>query len=348
MEIWTTFTPQKISWELTYIATKGKAPSSNWVKNIKLVEDSLKMLKIAGITGIRLVIYPTELSMDGKSLKWQIVDRMLEMCAKNKIAVDLCIGPFQYPNYPGIYLPAKQLQFVFDNKRCLDTVPELWKYGMDFLNEQINRYGKDRRIHGFHLSNEWPDPQKVKGREKVKTCISTSFMLNVVEFLLQNTKKPILLNTNIDVNHKKKLQKVFGEILKSLGSQGKLGFDIYPSQFTWKRYPLRKLLYLTWPYFKFFNSFKKKFSSCEMFFAEVEAQPWGGGQSWYQLINEAENPEEKVLSYSNNSLFKTYEKYIKKTDCQIVSLWGSDFWIAAEAMGVTWPLSQIKAIKSID
>lgn len=347
MEIWTTFTPQKISWELTYIATKGKAPSSDWGKNIGLVEDSLKKLKAAGISGIRLVIYPTELTIDGKSFKWQILERILDMCVKNKMAVDLCIGPFQYPNYPGIYLPTKQLQFVFDNKRCLDTVSELWKYGMDFLKEQINRYGNDRRIHGFHLSNEWPDPQKVKGREKIKTCISTAFMLKAVDFLLQNTKKPIFLNTNINVDNKKKLKKVFGEILHTLGPQGKLGFDIYPSQFTWSRYPMRKLLYLIWPYFRHFNSFKKNFSSCEMFFAEVEAQPWGSGQSWYQLINEAENPQEKVLSYSKTSLFTTYEKYIKKTDCHTVSLWGSDFWIAASAMGIVWPLSQIKAIKTI-
>ncbi len=347
MEIWTTFTPQKVSWELTYVKTKGKSPSSDWERNFDLIDNSLKKLKKAGVSGIRLVIYPAEITRDGKSFRFAAIDKILVLSNKHGIIVDLCIGPFQYPNYPGIFLPEKQLDFVFDNKRCLDTVPQIWKYGINFLKEQIARFGDDNRIHGFHLANEWPDPQKVKGREKIKTCISEAFMLEISSYLKKNTQKPILMNTNIDANDRIKLKKAFGEILGILGTQAKLGFDIYPSQFTWKRNPARKLLYYIWPYFKFFKSFQKKFNSCEMYFAEVEAQPWGSGQSWYQLISEAIDPEEKVLIYTNNSLKETFDKYIRGTNCRTVSLWGSDFWLAADAMGIKWPLAQIKFFSSL-
>ncbi len=346
MEIWTTFTPQKVSWELTCIKTKGKSASIDWQKNIGLIDSSLNKLKRAGISGIRLVIYPAELSMDGKSFRFDPIEKVLKFTKKYGLKVDLCIGPFQYPNYPGIYLPSAQLQFVFDNKRCLDTVPQLWRYGMNFLKAQIERYGHDKRIHGFHLANEWPDPQKVKGREKIKASISHALMIEAARYLKENTEKPVLMNTNIDAQDKTKLKNAFGEILQILDTQGKLGFDIYPSQFTWKRNPARKLLYLIWSYFRFFRSFQNKYKNCEMYFAEVEAQPWGSGQSWYQLINQAQNPHEKVLLYTKNSLKETWNKYIGRTNCKTVSLWGSDFWLAADAMGIKWPLAQIEQIFS--
>lgn len=346
MNIWTTFTPAKLSWELTYIKTKGKLPSSDWQKNIVLIDKSLKKLKESGISGIRLVIYPSEITTDGKSFNWNPVEKMLKLSQKYKLKVDLCIGPFQYPHYPGIYLPKKMLELVFDNKRCLDTTTQLWKYEISFLKEQIMRFGEDKRIHGFHLANEWPDAQKVKGKEKIKTCVSLAFMLESAKYLKDNTKKPILLNTNIDVSDKNKLSKTFGEILYILDTQGKLGFDIYPSQFIWKRYPIKKLRYLLWSYSKYFKSIKRKFVKCETYFAEVEAQPWGSGQSWYQLINEEPDPNIKVLLYYNNSLKKTWEKNISGTTCRTVSLWGSEFWISADMMGIKWPLSVVKLFSS--
>jgi hypothetical protein len=345
MNIWTTFCPSKASWELTYIYTKGELPTSDWQNNNELIDKSLKRLKAAGIFGIRLVIYPSELSVDGQNFNWKPIEKMLDKCFKLELAVDLCIGPFQYPNYPGIFLPNKMLNLIFDNKRCLDTTPQLWKYGMHFLKEQIGKYGNDVRIHGFHFANEWPDYQKVKGREKIRACISLAFMLEAADYLKKNTTKPILLNTNIDIYNKKKLVNSFAEIFNILGSQGNLGFDIYPSQVSWNRNPFQKLIYTIVPYSRFFKSVDKKFKLCKLYFAEVEAQPWGSGQSWHQLISQEPNPNQKVLLYTTESLLNTYNKFIKNTNCKNISLWGSEFWLSAYAMGIKWPLDQIKNIQ---
>lgn len=342
MEIWTTFCPQKVSWELTCIKTEGKSPSSDWQKNIELINSSLIKLKNVGICGIRLVIYPTDLTDDGKIFNWKCIDKALSICTRNKIKVDLCIGPFQYPYYPGIYLPTKMLPSVIDNQSCIDAVPNIWKYGMRFLKAQVVKYGTDKRISGFHLGNEWPDRQNVSGNEKIKTCVSAAFMTSATEYLNTHTEKRISLNTNIDVSEKSKLSKAFKEVFDIFGNRGNLGFDIYPSQETWKKVPLQKLKRLIWTYSHSFRSVRNEFAKSDIYFAEVEAQPWGGGQSWYELINNSHAPNEKVLKYEKNSLEKTFSKYIKSNNCNRVSLWGADFWLSADLMGIIWPLNEVR------
>jgi hypothetical protein len=81
-----------------------------------------------------------------------------------------------------------------------------------------------------------------------------------------------------------------------------------------------------------------------MYFCEVEAQPWGSGQSWFKMISDEPNPQEKVLLFTNHSLQDTFKKYLKPSEPPIVSLWGADFWLSAKAMNVNWPLEQVTAL----
>ena len=344
MQIWTTFCPSKISWELTYIETKGDKPSSDWQKNRKLIEESLHLLKQSGIAGIRLVIYPAESTQDGQTFNWTAIETMLSLCQKEKLLVDLCIGPFQYPNFPGIYLPLQLLPIASVHDKDLDTNPTLASYGKTFLQKQMKQFATDKRIHGFHFANEWPDKQRVSGRQAIRIGISEKFMLEASTLLKNMTTKPIILNTNIDASDKSKLTNTFTNILTILGSQGCLGFDVYPSQETWRKTPFQKMYRIFESYHHSFTWSQKKFAPCEMSFVEVEAQPWGNGQSWYQLISKAPNPQKSVLSYSSDSLDKTFKNYIRNTHCKRISLWGSDFWLSSKKMGIDWPLAQIKSI----
>lgn len=344
MTLWTTFTPGKIVWELTAVQSEGKAATSNWMEHKELVVNSLKLLKQHGISGIRLVVYPSELTENGKSFDWKPIDTMLELAAKNKLEVDLCVGPFQYPNYPGIYLPKGLLRYVFDNQRALDTTNVLRDYGKIFLEKQLERYGSDKRIRGFHFANEWPDRQNVWGKEQIKGYISTDYMLKTAFYLKEHTDKPISLNTNIDASDKKKLKATFDELLTILEDRGNLGFDIYPSQETWRKAPLQKLRRIFEPYRKSFQWSQKNFKLCEMYFCEVEAQPWGDGRSWLRIIKSEENAQEKVLQYTKDSLYKTWKHHIKDTTCTTASLWGADFWLSAHEMGIDWPLQAVKTL----
>lgn len=346
MTIWTTFSPSKVCWELTYIQTNGKKPSSEWLEHQSLIQDSLKLLKKNGVKGIRFVIFPSEVTRDGKRYDFEPVETMLTICKKEKILVDLCLGPYQYPYYPGIYLPEGLLHHVFENDNSLDTNPELRRYGVTFLQIQLEKYGEDNRIHGFHLANEWPDRQHIYGKEKLKKTVSEDFMMRAAALIKASTDKPVSLNTNIAISDKRRLTNIFTNIFTILGSQLNLGFDIYPSQESWRKTPLQKLRRLVETYSYTFRQTKKAFKTCTFYFAEIEAQPWGDGRAWFTLINSEDNPSEKVLTYSSISLQQTWDTYIKKTGCDIVSLWGSDFWLTANAMGITWPLEKVKTISS--
>lgn len=346
MTIWTTFCPGKICWELTFAATHGKKPTSNWLKNQELINDSLKLLKKNGISGIRLVIFPNEITSDGKRFDWTPTETMLTLCRKLNILVDFCLGPYQYPNYPGIYLPSQLLQYVYDNDNALDTNPELRRFGVSYLHIQLEKYGSDKRIHGFHLANEWPDKQHISEKEKIKKTVSEDFMTRATSLIKASTEKPIRLNTNIHVSDKKKLTNIFTNILTILGQQAWLGFDIYPSQETWSKQPLQKLRSLFETYSYTFRQTKKIFKEVSLYFTEVEAQPWGDGRAWYTIIKKESSPKQKILGYSSTSLQKTWNTYIKKTNCDIVSLWGADFWLVAHKMGISWPLTEVKFLSS--
>lgn len=344
MTFWTTFTPGKISWELTTIATKAKGGDSNWMNHLDIIEASLKKLKAHGIDGIRLVIYPYELTEDGKKFDWKPLETMLNLCKKHKLEVEWCVGPYQYPNYPGIYFPKPLLKDVFDNTRSIDTTPVLREFGMYYLEKQMMVYGSDPRIRGFHFANEWPDMQRVQGKESVRTGISTAFMLDAAKYLKEHTDKPISMNTNIDASDKLRLSSVFGELFDILEDRARLGFDVYPSQETWRKAFWQKLRRIFEPYQKSYQWCDRRFSLCELFFCEVEAQPWGNGWSWYRIINAAANPQDKVLLYSTKSLPTTMKQFILPTKTGEVSLWGAEFWLCADAMGIKWPLEQVKQI----
>ena len=344
MTYWTTFTPQKVSWELTTVLTQAKGGTGQWRTQLPLIKKALKHLSGAGISGIRLVIFPEEVTDDGKTFQWDAIDIMLDLCRKEQLKVDLCLGPYQYPNYPGIYLPAGLLQYVYDNGNSLDTQEPLLEYGKLFLDKQLERYGEDKRIRGFHFANEWPDRQHVQRKERVKSFVSTNFMLWAGQFIASHTDKIISLNTNIDAGDKRKINNTFGQLLQLLGEQGRLGFDIYPSQETWRKAFITKLQRLIEPYHESYRYNCSRFSQCELYFCEVEAQPWGSGQSWYRMILEEENPNTKVLQFRRNSLLRTYDNYLRKSRPLEVSLWGADFWLSANLMDITWPLEQVKAL----
>jgi len=345
MNIWTTFTPGKVTWELTKVQSKGKGATSDWQKNLPIIKTSLQKLKTTGIVGIRLVIYPSEITKDGRIINWKPIDTMLNLCKENKLAVDFCIGPFQYPHYPGIFLPEQLKQYI-PQENYLDSDKTLAIYGMDFLQKQLTRYGNDSRIHGFHFANEWPDFQRISGKETIRIGVSEAFMLHAATFLKQKTKKPILMNTNIDAGDKRKIWNTFDKLLSILGKQAKLGFDIYPSQETWMKSPLQKLRRLFEPYPKSLAWSCKRFNDCEIYFTEVESQPWGNGQSWYQMISNEENPNETIFGFHKNDLQKTWNKHITETSCQTVNLWGSDFWLSADAMKISWPLEMVRKLTS--
>ena len=337
MQLWTTFCPQKVCWELAYRATHGDLPTSDWQKKKGLIRDSLETLRHYGISGIRLVIFPYDIT-DGESFDFSSVEYILELCQQIGLQVDFCLGPFQYPHYPGIRLPYTYTQRVKQSEAALDEDTFLNNFGHIFLKAQLQKFGNDPRIRGFYLGNEWPDRQGLEGRKDIQTVISRAFMQKAVSICKKLTEKPILFNTNIDASLTWRVQSVFKDFIGDLGKQVRLGFDVYPSQETWKNKWLQKLS----PYAKAVSSLTQLLPRDQMLFTELEAQPWGGGRAWEYYLKQAPQPQEGVLTYRRESFPSTWERYVIPSRIQEVNLWGSDFWLVCYAAGITWPLEQVK------
>ena len=226
----------------------------------------------------------------------------------------------------------------------LDAISEVKSVGLSFLQKQLTRFGKDSRITGFYLGNEWPDYQCVEEKESCRVGISKIFMKEAAIEIKKYTKKPICLNTNIPADHKQTIEETFSQLIQLLNQQCMLGLDIYPSRETWKRTPYLKIPRLLVPYKKRLKQLQQHISPAALFFAEVEAQPWGGGKAWYTMISNEQNPHTSVYFYTKDSLQKTFIGYIPNS-IQKVSLWGADFWVSAYAMGIRWPLEVIKTVR---
>ena len=337
MTLWTTFCPQKVCWELTYRETNGDLPTSDWQKRKNLIRDALALLKEHGISGIRLVIFPYEIT-DGKSYEFSSIDYVLELCQQLSLEVDFCVGPFQYPHYPGVRLPYPFVQRLSADQTVLDDDVFFWKFGLEFLTIQMKRYGKDSRIRGFYLGNEWPDRQKIERKESLATTISANFMMQCALIMKDFTTKPILFNTNIEAALTDKLKKTFGDLFRELGDQVRIGFDVYPSQIDWKLRVLHRMK----PYAKAMQALNGFVLREQRLFTELEAQPWGEGRAWEYYIKQAQNPQQAVLQYSRDSLPTSWKNFVLPSQITEINLWGSEFWLVAYHAGVTWPLEQVK------
>lgn len=347
MEIWTTFSPQKVSWELTTAQNKGKGGDSDWLKNLDLIKKSLLILKSYKISGIRLVIFPPDLIQDGEIFNWEKLNRVLSLTKQLNLKVDWCLGPFQYPYGPGIRIPRKFFPHFLEGFKFIDQDPGLRKYALAFLNEQLNEFAKDKRINGFFVSNEWPDCHGIDGLKEVKGCVSKDFMKEILSIVKSKTDKPINVNTNISIDQSLKLLSTFNELLDVVGKQGVLGLDIYPFRETWKRLPKIKFFRLFKPYRKRLVELRNKLKPVEVNFAEIEAQPWGSGQSWYEIIKSSPNPEKQIGTFKRGQLLGTYNHYIKETKIKKISLWGADFWLTAHEQGIKWPFEDVKNLSKM-
>src|SRR4051794_16123845 len=112
MQFMTTFCPRKVMWELSYVHSQGTHATSTWGQHYADINESLIKLRKAGIQGIRMVVFPFEIIHADMRYDWQPIEILLNSCYELDLDVDVCLGPFQYPYYPGIRLPEQIMHQV--------------------------------------------------------------------------------------------------------------------------------------------------------------------------------------------------------------------------------------------
>lgn len=341
IQVWANFCPKKFYWELRRLPT-FKAGSEEWWENPALFKEQLRLLKKAGITGLRLNIFNTELTTDALTIHWKPLDLFLQWADETELEIHLCLGPYQYPLWPGIRLPSVLLK---EKKiaKVIDQNKKFKEFGLGFLEEQLKRYAKHKLITGFYLGNEWHTTQRIEDFDKKNEIftISVKHMESMARLCKKLTKKPILLNTNFQANQLKQLEHTFLSLIKILRNQAWIGFDIYPSQENLIKSPFLLLHRKLHTYQDDIGSLKKKFIP-RLLISEFEAQPWGNGESWYDQIKKSPD----VVKTSAVQLDQTFPTFVSSKQFEQATLWGAEFWLIAYHMGHSEMLDQVLSISS--
>ena len=337
---WANFCPKKLYWEFSQLEQHASLPSE-WWKEPQLFIEALTLLAQHSIEGIRLNIFNAELTEDGETINWTPIDVALEVCQQLDLKVHLCIGPYQYPLYPGIRLPKKLLTETAP-KKFVDEQKKWKSFSTDFLYAVLKKYGTKRNLHGFYLGNEWHTAQSIEEYSKpTQFCISAKHMQTLARQCKKLTKKPIFFNTNFEAFQLKLIEHTFLPFMNILKSQAWIGLDVYPSQEQFLKAPRLWFHRKFSSYEKDIKKLQEKWSDC-VIFSEFEAQPWGNGKSWAEQINQ--NP--KVVAHTAQQLSQTIGKYVKSTSIPVTTLWGSEFWIIAHQLGHPDMLNTLKKIST--
>lgn len=336
---WANFCPIKHYWELKQLPEFSNLPEF-WWQSLGLIEQELVLLQKAGIEGLRLNIFNTELCPDGEHINWQPLDLFLDLAQKNNLEIHLCLGPYQYPLWPGIRLPKplldeKKFQKMVDNNKK-------WKqFGQSFLEEELKRYGRSKLIAGFYLGNEWHTTQRIEDHVPKSTIFSISekHMQSLSRVCKKLTRKPIFFNTNWDVSQLKKIEHSFVAVFNILKNQAWIGFDIYPSQLVFTKAPRVLFRRKMYSFKQEVEYVKKKFTQ-RVLISEFEAQPWGNGKSWYEQMKQ----KPQLSKEQANKLEANFPKFADPKLFEFFTLWGAEFWLVAYHMGHTEMLDTLNTL----
>lgn len=303
--------------------------SGKWWNHLDLMKDQLTLLKKSGVTGLRLNIFSSELTTNARTIRWQPLESFLDLAEKLNLEIHLCLGPYQYPLWPGIRLP----EVLLDEKTSLKVIDgnKKWKeFGCGFLEEELKQYGKHKNITGFYLGNEWHTTQRIEdySKKNMTFTISQKHMESLARLCKKFTRKPILFNTNLQPHQLKQLEHTFLSILKVLKNQAWVGFDLYPTQENFTKAPQLFIHRKLHSFSHDVESIKKEFIP-RVLISEFEAQPWGDGESWHAQITK--NPV--VVQSTAEQLEKTFRLFTSPKLFDQVTLWGAEFWLIAYQMG---------------
>lgn len=343
-----TILPRKIVWELT--------GNSDWFVQQDVFRSALTDLKAAGLKGGRLAIFPFEVTRDGSTYNWEPMDTAIDLMHEHGMTVDLCIGPLDYPYYPGIRLPS-DLEHVLQQEATQNgadhivisqeadvNFPEssvaIRDFAHAFVAAQIDRYGTDPRIDKLYVGNEWPDTHAIENVSGVTMCIEEDLMLEILKDLMNGTDKRIALNTNIHPSEPNKMETVLGPLFNVLKERGVLGLDTYPTREE-ESFHLRPTMSR---YKQMVDTLRGIFPQSEIVFTEYQAEPWPiemQGQAWVDIY--ADNPELFTRFYQKQ-FPPTLESHVIASGIREVGLWGAPAWPVLKREGYTFPTQMMATI----
>jgi len=360
-ELRTTIFPRKIMWEAVQVL-KAKdewsydIDESDWLRRLDIFEEHIARLAANGIKGGRLEVVPFELTQDGINFNYAPLEKAIEIMAQHGMKVDLCLGPIDYPYYPGFRLPINlenQLEETFStggiNQIFISEQPDplypevsqnISDFATRFLQETLSRYGHDPRIDKLYLGNEWPDEHGIEGVEGTMN-VSQELMLQFAQMIMDGSDKKVAINTNIHPTQPDEFTLKLGPLLNLLGDRGVLGLDVYPTREA-KVHTEKEAIP---DYAALINELRRRFPDTELVFTEFQAEPWPpegiAGQSWIDIFRQ--HPE-IFINFFQRSFPPSLESHIIASGITEVGLWGAPAWLTGEKSEYDFPLEMMQTI----
>lgn len=360
-ELRTTVFPRKIMWEAVQVLKARdewayEIDESDWFRRPDIFEEHIARLAANGIKGGRLEVVPFELTQDGINFDYAPLEKAIEIMARYNMAVDLCLGPLDYPYYPGIRLPINLERLLGDtfstggvNQIIISDEPDLLypsasqeikDFALRFLQETLSRYGHDPRIEKLYLGNEWPDEHGIEGIDGTMN-VSHELMQEFAQMIMDGSDKKVAINTNIHPTQPGKFTAVLGQLLNLLGERGVLGLDVYPT----RENQIRELSESIPEYANLINELRRRFPNTDLVFTEFQAEPWPpegiAGQSWIDIFRQ--HPE-IFIEFFQRSFPPSLESHIIASGITEVGLWGAPAWLSVDDLEYIFPLEMMQTI----
>lgn len=348
--VWANFCPRKYLWEVSQIPGVSLHPGEWWQQTERL-DQALWLLRSHGVQGLRLNIFNFELLPQAYTPDWTPAITFLSLAKKHGLAIDWCLGPFQYPLWPGIRLPADLNDEIPSGKESivdLSQVDELHAWAMWWAKTQLEFLSHFPTVKGVYLENEWHTAQAIEGETSPIPplySLSSAWLAELATLATQFPSLAVLCNTNLDISQTSEIQQVFAPLRLILGAQFQLGLDVYPSRVTWKATPRLWLVHHRQRYARAVRRVEQELAG-PIFWGEFEAQPWGTGQSWVKWWQQRVNQEVRE-SYSPDWLWRQYDRYFQFLPERKITLWGAEFWLVSELLGYHNPLDQVMGLAQL-
>ena len=353
---------RKIAWEMAKSLESQKKwtpyndqgiDMSDWEKMPELMEQAMELLVQAGIKGGRLVVVPYELTEDGQTFNWEPLEKAIELMDRHNMEIELCVGPFNYPYDPGARLPVQLREMLVSElethgeddveislgqgPRAPESSVALREFGLNFIDQLLERYADDERIGKFSPGNEWPNRNGVEYTDVTMT-VSQDFMMEIMRRVKNATTKPILLNTNIHASDHERLEQVFGELLDLLGEQGVLGFDLYPT----REAEIPELRAVMDDYPQMMEQIREVFPQTTLVTTEHQFEWFGvgelAGKSWAEIYSQR---PDIIEEFYYQHIPSSFESHIVGGGFREVGLWGAPAWIALAMIGEDFPIRML-------
>lgn len=282
-------------------------------------EKALGEILNLGLNPIRIGAYWSEIEKKKGKYNFSLLDKQIERISKRGASVILVTG-VKSPRWPEFYFPHwLEEKLNLCRQQTIKESP-ISNYLFPFLEKTVNHYKNHQAITHLQVENE---PLNFSGPKSDR--LSPKLLAKEVKLVKKLTKKPIILNSWVEMNPCKKLLRDLTLKEKSLDtclSLGDiLGLSVYPS------YPGQpEINDGDWQIFgEWLNKANK--ANKEAWVVEMQAEPW------------PKEGEKKIFkdpfgnSSCNPTSIKSHFTKLRDVGFKTILLWGSEFWVKCAQEG---------------